>query len=67
MANDGLDFGGRQPAWQIARLVVANSLTYDARVTATDVFEPLAQRVKSRLVAALSAAAGAALGDSSLA
>ena len=67
MANSGLDIGGRQPAWQIARLVVASSLTYDARVTATAVVEPFAQRVRSELVAALSASAGAPLCDDSLA
>jgi hypothetical protein len=27
MSNEGLDVGGRQPAWQIARLVVAASLS----------------------------------------
>ena len=32
VANAGLDVGGWQPAWQIARLVVANSVVYDARV-----------------------------------
>ena len=67
LANTGLDIGGRQPAWQIARLVVANSLTYDARVNATALTEPFAQRVRSGLVAAMSASAGAPLDESRLA
>ena len=66
MANAGLDTGGRQPAWQIARLVVANSLTYDARVNATALTEPFAQRVRSGLIAALSASAGVPLVESTL-
>jgi hypothetical protein len=66
MANAGLDIGGRQPAWQIARLVVANSLTYDARVNTTALTEPFAQRVRSGLVAAMSASAGTPLVESAL-
>jgi hypothetical protein len=48
MSTEGLDVGGRQPAWQIARLVVASSLSFDARVNNTAVITPYAQRVIGR-------------------
>ena len=60
MSTGGLDVGGRQPAWQVARRVVASSLSFDACVNNTAVITPYAQRVKTALVAALSASAGTA-------
>ena len=66
MSTTGVEVGGRQPAWQVARLMVATSLHYDARVNATAAVLPYAQRVRGELVAALSASAGAHLDDHAL-
>ena len=67
MSDATLEVGGRQPAWQIARLCVATSLHYDARVNAAESTEPYALRVRVGLVEALAASAGCVIDEVHLA